>query len=131
MFWSMLWFFQVCIYKENCLSLVYEIYILYFWIGFSRNNPIKNRDLSQFKVYSVVCANSNIPADTRRHFNVYMTSPTSYRRLVDAETTSCVNWDLTWKNSTICVKQEFNTFLNYYIRSLKGRFLPEILWFLV
>ena len=30
--------------------------------------------------------------DTRRRFNVYTTSPTSYRRLIDVETTSCVYW---------------------------------------
>ena len=30
--------------------------------------------------------------DTRRRFNVYKTSPTSYRRLVDVETTSFVYW---------------------------------------
>ena len=29
------------------------------------------------------------PVDTRRRFNVYKTS---YRRLIDAETTSCVYW---------------------------------------
>ena len=36
---------------------------------------------------------SNIPVDTRCRFNVYTTSPTSYRRLIDVETTSCVYWD--------------------------------------
>ena len=41
-----------------------------------------------------------IPVDTRRRFNVYEgsrgvyeASATSYRRLIDAETTSCVYWD--------------------------------------
>ena len=36
---------------------------------------------------------SNIPVDTRRRFNVYTTSPTADRRLIDVETTSCVYWD--------------------------------------
>ena len=35
---------------------------------------------------------SNMPADTQRRFNVYKT--TSYRRLIDVETTSCVYWDV-------------------------------------
>ena len=32
------------------------------------------------------------PVDTRRRFNVYTTSLTSYRRCIDVETTSCVYW---------------------------------------
>ena len=32
------------------------------------------------------------PIDTRRRFNVYKTSPTSYRRLINVESTSCVYW---------------------------------------
>ena len=28
--------------------------------------------------------------DTRCHFNVYMTSPTSYRRLIDVKTALCL-----------------------------------------
>ena len=35
---------------------------------------------------------SNMPVDTQRRFNVYKT--TSYRRLIDVETTSCVYWDV-------------------------------------
>ena len=34
----------------------------------------------------------HFPVDTRRRFNVYKTSPTSYRRLINVETTSCVYW---------------------------------------
>ena len=33
------------------------------------------------------------PVDTRRRFNVYTTSETSYRRLIDVKTTSCVYWE--------------------------------------
>ena len=33
------------------------------------------------------------PVDTRRRFNVYKTSPTLYRRLIDVETMSCVYWE--------------------------------------
>ena len=36
------------------------------------------------------------PVDTRRRFNVYKTSPTSYRRLIDVETTSRVYWVTLW-----------------------------------
>ena len=34
-----------------------------------------------------------IPVDTRRCFNVYTTSLTSYRRRIDVEMTPCVYWD--------------------------------------
>ena len=33
------------------------------------------------------------PVDTRRRFNVYTTSLTSYRRRIDVETTSYVYWE--------------------------------------
>ena len=34
----------------------------------------------------------SFPVDTRRRFNVYKTLSTSYRRLIDFETTLCVYW---------------------------------------
>ena len=37
--------------------------------------------------------NRFVPVDTRCRFNVYTTSPTLYRRLIDVETTSYVYWD--------------------------------------
>ena len=41
---------------------------------------------------------SSNPVDTRRRFNVYTTSPTSYRRLIDVETTSYVYWEISFNH---------------------------------
>ena len=44
------------------------------------------------------------PVDTRRRFNVYTTSTTSYRRRIDVEATSCVYWENTEINYQINCK---------------------------
>ena len=36
---------------------------------------------------------TSIPVDTRRRFNVHKTSATSYKRLIDVKTMSCVYWE--------------------------------------
>ena len=38
-------------------------------------------------------ASKSKSVDTRCRFNVYKASATSYKRLIDVETTSCVYWE--------------------------------------
>ena len=47
------------------------------------------------------------PVDTRRRFNVYTTSLTSYKRRIDVETTSCVYWVDTLNHKGLLVKLTF------------------------
>ena len=55
----------------------------------SQNNPEKS--CTERKATHVLSGYA-FPLDTRRRFNVYKTSVTSYKRLIDVETVSCVYW---------------------------------------
>ena len=69
---------------------------------------------------------SHFPVDTRHRFNVYKTSLTSHRRLIDVETTSCVYWyPLSRFNS--CDPDKLQTFSDNF--AMQARFLKTALLF--
>ena len=58
---------------------------------FSKMQNNRPRKCTSFPIYEP--NTENHPSRTLHCFNVYKTSLTSYRRLIDVETTSCVYWD--------------------------------------
>ena len=74
--------------KQNCSSNFCRSFLL---VLRSAKNPINQIHQQEIAIYSSsIDATMSNQVDTRRRFNVYKTS---YRRLTDAETTSCVYWE--------------------------------------
>ena len=81
-----------------------------------------------------VAVTYSTPVDTRRRFNVYKTSATSYRHLIDVEMMSCVYWDpllcfwFFYRNSLFIISSI--KIINWHINSLLRKLLFSRFYFL-